>query len=218
MLEAVGNLWDVEADLRCITTNGATRKSDGAAVMGRGCAREAKTKFPGIDFRLGELLRKHGNRVMRLMKLPDGSHLASFPVKHNWREQADPDLIRRSAEQLVALADKFGYERVVLPRPGCGNGKLSYDQVRPILAGVLDERFAVITFCQKGLATSEPPQRFKIEVRSYNSADDLGLGRYRSRLMDPEYTSREDAQTEASRLEEQLIASGALVTLEVVPV
>lgn len=156
MIEVRGNLWTFEANteagggkgcrlLRCITTNGATRK-DGAAVMGRGCAREAKEKMPGIEYRLGELLGEYGNRVFRLGALPDGSHVASFPVKHHWREQADLDLIERSAHQLLELAGKFGY-RALVPRPGCGNGALAWHDVRPVLEQVLvDERFVVITY------------------------------------------------------------------------
>ena len=144
MKEIQGNLWNVECDLRVLTTNGIVRR-DGACVMGRGCAYEAKKRFPGIEFRLGKLLREHGNRVMRLGRY-GGTMICSFPVKHHWRQEADPALIRRSAEQLVAVADKFGHERILIPRPGCGNGKLSWADVRPILAEVLDARFSVITF------------------------------------------------------------------------
>ena len=145
MRETEGNLWEVSCDLRVITTNGAVR-SDGAAIMGRGCALEAKQHFPGIDLKLGRLLREHGNRVMRLAQLSDGSVLGSFPVKSHWTEEADPALIRRSAEQLVALANTFHYTNVLIPRPGCGNGRLSWEQVRPILSEILDNRFTVITF------------------------------------------------------------------------
>lgn len=145
MREIEDNLWEVSCDLRVITTNGAVR-SDGACVMGRGCALEAKQRFPGIDLKLGRLLREHGNRVMRLAQLTDGSELASFPVKHHWKEEADPALIQRSAHQLVALANRFDYTNVIIPHPGCGNGKLSWEQVRPILSEILDNRFTVITF------------------------------------------------------------------------
>lgn len=75
-----------------------------------------------------------------------GAMIASFPVKHHWREPADLALIRRSAYQLVALADKFGYSRVVLPRTGAGNGRLVWRDVRPTLAEVLDNRFSVVSF------------------------------------------------------------------------
>lgn len=123
-----------------ITTNGFVTK-DGRAVMGRGCALEAKTKFEGIDFALGRLIKDHGNRCHIL-----GDYgLVSFPVKHHWKEQADLDLIIRSAHELVQLADAHGWQFVVMPRPGCGNGKLKWADVKPAIAGILDDRFRVIT-------------------------------------------------------------------------
>lgn len=152
MIEARGDLWIYDPGsgngtlLRCITTNGAVRR-DGAAVMGRGCAAEAKERLPGIEYRLGALLAEHGNRVFRLCSLNDGSHLASFPVKHHWREQADLNLIERSARQLVELVEKFSYTDALVPRPGCGNGSLSWDAVRPVLEQALPgQRLTVITF------------------------------------------------------------------------
>ena len=227
MREVFGNLWEVEADLRVITTNGAVRR-DGACVMGRGCALEAKNKFPRIDLKLGELLREHGNRVMRLGRY-DGVVIASFPVKSHWREEADPALIRRSACQLVAIAEKFGYERVVIPRPGCGNGRLQWADVRPILAEVLDDRFSVVTFPPRPgrrrrrevdpKANPKAEDRaFRIELHAYGSADDLGLGRYRAHLLEGEYTSKEAAEEEISRQEPLLQAAGAIATMTAVPV
>jgi hypothetical protein len=83
--------------------------------MGRGCALQAKEAVPGVEYKLGGLLAEHGNRVMRLAALPDGSRLGTFPVKHRWREAADLELIERSARQLVELADLFGYQRLFAP-------------------------------------------------------------------------------------------------------
>ena len=147
MKEIYGNLWDIPCDLRVISTNGSINRR-GAAVMGRGCAKEATERITGIEYHFGKLLGRHGNRVMRLTSpARRGWALASFPVKHHWHEKADPTLIRRSAHQLVARADKFGYREVLIPRPGSGNGKLSWeDDVKPVLAGILDDRFTVVTF------------------------------------------------------------------------
>lgn len=153
MIEARGNLWTYEPDggegrlLRCVTTNGATRR-DGAAVMGRGCAAEAKQRIPGIEHKLGELLDQYGNRVFRLCSLADGSHLASFPVKTHWKQKADLELIERSAGQLIELVEKFSYAAAVLPRPGCGNGgRHFHSEVKPLLEQVLAGRgFVVISY------------------------------------------------------------------------
>lgn len=143
MKELRKDLWEVPADLRVITTNPVVR-ADGACVMGRGCALEAKARYPGIEYRLGDLLGEHGNRVMRIGRY-DGVVVASFPVKRHWREEALPELIFRSANQLVELAEKFGHNRVVLPRPGCGNGRLRWADIQPVLSVVLDDRFTVVS-------------------------------------------------------------------------
>lgn len=151
MIEVKGNLWKLRPDegpaLKLITTNGQTRQ-DGACVMGRGCARQARDMLPGIDYKLGELLRKYGNRVFRLAALPDGCDLGGFPVKNHWKDYADPELIERSAHQLVEIAERFSYKAILLPKPGAGNGGLDFDsQVRPVLEEILvEDRFRIISF------------------------------------------------------------------------
>lgn len=142
MIEVYGDLWSYPADVRVITTNGMVRK-DGGCVMGRGCALEAKNRYKGIDLVLGRMIKVEGNHVHFLMAMADFT-LYSYPVKHKWFEAADPDLIVRSAEELAELV--HGDSQVVLPRPGCGNGSLKWDQVKPLLEKILDDRFHVITF------------------------------------------------------------------------
>ena len=70
-------------------------------------------------------------------------HLVAFPVKRHWRDPADPSLIVKSAFQLVELTDREGWRNVALPRPGCGNGRLDWEVVRPLL-NLLDDRFVVV--------------------------------------------------------------------------
>jgi hypothetical protein len=152
MIEVTGNLWDYPADVRVITTNGAVRK-DGCCVMGRGCALEATQRYPHIALALGRLIQQRGN-IPHLLVRPtaESAGVWSFPVKHHWREQADLDLIRRSAEILVAECCAYADDWtdrgpvIVMPRPGCGNGRLKWDDVRPILQEILDDRFHVISW------------------------------------------------------------------------
>ncbi len=143
MNEIHGNLWDALADVIVITTNGATRK-DGAAIMGRGIALQAKARYPGIEHVLGRLIRENGNHV----NLVTGNYpnIISFPVKSHWRQKADLKLISQSAGELVRLIDQqasYGLLTIALPRPGCGNGKLRWEDVRSIIRPILDNRFTV---------------------------------------------------------------------------
>lgn len=147
MIDREGDLWETREDEDAavvITTNGSVRR-DGCAVMGRGCAFEAKQQYPKLEAVLGESLRREGNHVVVLRDtVLDGSPtILSFPVKHLWMRQADPGLIGRSVLELVNLCDSLGIGKVAMPRPGCGYGRLRWRDVKPLLE-CLDDRFIVV--------------------------------------------------------------------------
>ncbi len=136
-----------------VTTNGLV-KSDGKAVMGAGIAKYARDNFDGIDAMLGRLLKKYGNHAYFLGSHEDRNRslaglsptifAVSFPTKHDWREKSDIRLIRASAAELMKVADANNLKTVYMPMPGCSNGGLDYaSQVRPAIAGILDDRFWV---------------------------------------------------------------------------
>jgi hypothetical protein len=141
MLETVGDIWE-HADrgaVIVITTNGSLTRNQ-RAVLGRGVARQAVLRFPGLDDTLGRLLAEHGCHVFDL-----GNGIVSFPVEETAWSQPDLRIIARSAEELRRLADRSGWQRVVVPRPGCGGGGLAWKDVRPLLAPWFDHRFIVIS-------------------------------------------------------------------------
>lgn len=151
MREVVGNLWDYPADVRIITTNG-TINSKGECVMGRGCAREAKERFPSLPKALAAKVKAEGNHpyeftfAEREGWLGPQVHLISFPVKREWFELADLNLIRTSALQLARMLDPN--KIYVMPRPGCGNGKRTWEEVKPLLQ-FLPDNVHVITFASE---------------------------------------------------------------------
>ena len=125
-----------------ITTNGDINRF-GACVMGRGCALQAKTLYPNIAIKLGTYLQKYGNRVFN-MGIWGKHHILTFPVKHHWHEMADPKLIVTSCEQLIHALNKFDIPSIALPRPGCGNGHLNWNTIKPLIAPLLDDRVTVV--------------------------------------------------------------------------
>ena len=149
MREVKGNLWDWHAKGYpvVITTNGDVNRYS-HAVMGRGVAFEAHQRFPGISAYLAERLKLEGNHVLWF---PQYS-IFTFPVKHHWYELADMQLIERSLQELVKIADDGSYARgdtvistdkICMVTPGVGNGKLDRRKVRPLLEKYLDDRFIV---------------------------------------------------------------------------
>lgn len=151
MIELVGDMFKDSmldfADAICITTNGALN-AKGKCVMGRGVAKIAKEKWEGIDKRLGDFIKANGNIVQILWFVPSlHANIVAFPVKHHWKEKADLDLIEESCKQLKDLIDQEGWEKVILPRPGCNNGRRDWDaEVKPILKKYFtnDNRLMVI--------------------------------------------------------------------------
>ena len=140
MREITGDLWDFSGKgILCITTNGHVT-GKGEAVFGRGCARQAQERFPFLRARLGALLSAGGNHVYLL-----GDGLATFPVEESPWAAPDMRLIRRSAQELRVMADREGWGRIIVPRPGCGGGGLIWQEVRPLLADLFDDRFFVIS-------------------------------------------------------------------------
>jgi len=131
MIEVVGDLWD-QPGWRVVTTSGSVRK-DGAAVMGRGVALEARKLFPRLPFQLGIKIRREGNRVFPFPEY----RLVTFPVKRYWYEKADLHLIRQSCVELKVLSRLLSPQmNVYMVRPGCGNGGLSWGVVKPVLEEV----------------------------------------------------------------------------------
>lgn len=139
MIELFGDLWSVTADITAVTTNGMVRR-DGGCVMGRGTALQATKRFPRVEFELGGLIRRFGNKPYLLA----GGELLSFPVKHHWRQPADLKLIVQSCERAVTLADFYEWRTVAMPRPGCGNGQLEWFDVADVIGDILDDRFTIV--------------------------------------------------------------------------
>lgn len=140
MLETVGDIWQYSATgIIAITTNGSLTR-DGRAILGRGVAKEAALHFPALAEKLGILLAEQGNHVFDLE-----CGIVSFPVEDTPWSLPDLRIITRSAQELRLLADRSGWQRIIVPRPGCGGGGLAWKDVKPLLEPCLDQRFLVIS-------------------------------------------------------------------------
>lgn len=127
LLELTGDIWTYHDhdNWIVIPTNGDVNRQ-GLAVMGRGVALQVANRYPEFRKEFADLLTTIGNRVI---KFPQYA-MFTFPVKHHWHEAADLTLIERSAYELVNMPRR---SMVYLPRVGCGNGRLSWSVVRPVL-------------------------------------------------------------------------------------
>jgi len=88
---------------------------------------------------LGKLLAELGSHVFDL-----GNGVVTFPVEETPWSLPDLRIIARSARELRLLADHSGWPRIIVPRPGCGGGGLSWKEVKPLLESCFDHRFLAI--------------------------------------------------------------------------
>lgn len=152
MREISGDLWEFhrQGHWIAIPTNGVVRQ-DGANIMGKGIALAAKRLFVSLPYQIGTTIQLYGNHVHEFPEF----RVFSFPTKHHWRLTANLELIEQSATELRTLVDASSDEReVFLPLVGCGNGRLQWSDVRPILVFCLDDRFTVVHWSFERLRSS----------------------------------------------------------------
>lgn len=168
--EIKADAWSIPGtDAVCITTNGFISRQ-GRAAVGLGVAKTASERYPGINLTMAAQLKQHGHITQIIHQPPGEPYLVSFPVKpdavindgHNilsfkrrdyqigalvpgFYAKAQLAMIERSAAELVSLTNKMGWQQVVLPRPGCGAGELSWIEVSSLLSRYLDERFVLVS-------------------------------------------------------------------------
>lgn len=137
----------------CVPTNGIV-KANGHAVMGAGMAKQANEMFPSLNLskKLGDYLKKYGNRVF-LLGHTENFVIVNFPTKHHWKDKADLELIKKSANELFTLCEKFKIWDCHIPRVGCGLGGLNdkdvLEALKPILSKESDTCFYLDTNVKK---------------------------------------------------------------------
>lgn len=147
MREVLADMWTLQDELApdvftCITTNNTVADS-GAAVMGAGVALGARMRYPGIQFELARLIKNDKYDVRSMWKTDDGATILNFPVKYEVWKPATIELVQKSVDELVVLAGKHPKATFILPRPGCGVGGLTWEEVKPICERLPDNVWVI---------------------------------------------------------------------------
>lgn len=150
MNEIVGDIWTFhDGNFIVIPTNGDWNRR-GDAVMGRGLALQAATRFPHLPQQLGDSLKSFGNHV----HLFGDFRIITFPVKHHWHDNANIKLIEASSRELklmIKMIVDLGFTGTIyMPHVGCGYGRLSWPIVKPVVERNLGD-LKNITVCDNSL-------------------------------------------------------------------
>lgn len=141
MQERFGDIWSMFGEpghIVLITTNGVV--NNGQLVMGRGIALEAVKRLHGIAETYGRIIYNApmvGERPFMAHKyhliILEKTGCGILQTKYHWRNPSPVELVRES----LCLLEEYALENPDITLhtvwPGCGNGGLDRDQVRPFL-------------------------------------------------------------------------------------
>jgi hypothetical protein len=133
------DIFKYPCDAVCITTNGEIKKN-GRAVMGAGVARSFRDRIKNIDLLLADSLKHYGN-TCRIFHKIGKVNIIAFPTKNLWRDHSDINLIRKSAKELKQVIIEHKLNTILLPKTGCSNGGLIWNNVKDVLEEELYDEF-----------------------------------------------------------------------------
>lgn len=128
-----GNIFDSKAQVIVNTVN-----CDG--YMGKGLALAFKQRYPAMfpvyqqECKAGKL--HIGRPTLYQDSIP---WILNFPTKDHWRLPSKLEYLEKGLQFLVANHKKAGIKSIAFPKLGTQNGKLSWDEVGPLMAKYLGQ-------------------------------------------------------------------------------
>src|SRR5437588_2100006 len=128
-----GDIFDSEAQVIVNTVN-----CEG--YMGRGLALAFKQKYPAMfltyqkECKSGKL--RIGRPTLYQLSTP---WILNFPTKDRWRLPSKLEYIQKSLEFLLTFYKQANIHSIAFPKLGTQNGKLSWDEVGPLMAKYLSQ-------------------------------------------------------------------------------
>lgn len=98
-------------------------------------------RWPGLSFTLGDQVRRHGN--VPILASDNTRQICTFPTKNHWKDRSSILLIEKSAGHLLQIIGNNPGYNWILPRPGCGNGKLQWEKVKPVIEFLPDNVWVI---------------------------------------------------------------------------
>lgn len=156
MKEVTGDFWKLAKDYNTLVcTINLVVKANGELVMGAGIALEFAKNFPFLPQDFGQKIKaniaKPNYNLNTIITSSDFNEVTDedylilgIPTKIHWQDKSSLFFIEQS---LYCLAETVNERaKVLMTRPGCGNGGLKWEEVRPLCEKYLDHRF---TICEK---------------------------------------------------------------------
>lgn len=130
--ETSGDLFKSEAEVWVNTVNTV-------GVMGKGIALEFKKQFPDMFEEYQALCESSEIEIGKVHMWSTGlllppKAIINLPTKRHWRADSRLPDIDAGLKDMSEVIKREGFTSVAMPPPGCGNGGLDWDEVKPLVA------------------------------------------------------------------------------------
>jgi O-acetyl-ADP-ribose deacetylase (regulator of RNase III) len=164
-------------------------------VMGKGIALQFKMAYPAM-FKAYEIACKNGSvrlgemHVFDLGGLVEGHRwIINFPTKGHWRSRSKLSDVESGLKSLVEIVRKLEITSIAVPPLGCGNGGLSWEDVRPLIEQAFDSLpdVEVLVFPPSGAPDAQimPIRTARPKITPGRAALISMMERYQAGLLDP---------------------------------
>lgn len=148
-----GNLLlaDVDALVNTVNTVG---------VAGKGIALQFRQAYPENFRAYAKAAKAHEVQPGKMHVYETGGFqprfIINFPTKRHWRGASRIGDIEAGLADLVATIERLGITSIAIPPLGCGNGGLSWTDVRPLIAAALEPLDVdVVVFAPEGAPAAD---------------------------------------------------------------
>ncbi|MBE0448869.1 MAG: macro domain-containing protein [Actinobacteria bacterium] len=154
-----GNLLDARVDALVNTVNEV-------GVMGKGIALQFREAYPESAREYMEAAQRGAVRVGHVLVTPSHSLMGPqwiihFPTKRHWRQPSKLEWIKNGLDDLARVLKEIGVHSVALPPLGCGNGRLDWREIKPII----EKSLASLTDVE--IVVFEPSMKYQTEAKNH---------------------------------------------------
>jgi O-acetyl-ADP-ribose deacetylase (regulator of RNase III) len=156
---STGNLLEAPVEALVNTVNEI-------GVMGKGVALQFKEAFPDAARGYAEAAKRSEVHVGRVLvtntrNLVGPRWIIHFPTKRHWRNPSRLEWVRDGLADLSRVIGELGIRSIALPPLGCGNGRLTWDDVRSLIEEALGDLpgVEVLVFEPVGRYAAAPKRR-----------------------------------------------------------
>lgn len=126
-------------------------------VMGKGLALSFKNRYPEMFESYKKVCEKKSLKTGKLMLYYYPDHwILLFPTKEHWRYPSKLEYIESGLIKFVQTYADKNISSIFFPKLGCGNGELSWNDVRPIMEKYL-KPLPIDVFIYIGMGTEPAP-------------------------------------------------------------